>query len=116
MPGAALCIANLKIKKNRITKKAQKITLDWCNDTLGKSQALCPVKTGKLRRSGNVKIEKNTFTEFYCRISYPVKYAASVHEKPIPHRVGQSQFLRIPFNHGAPRLIKTLENELKREI
>jgi hypothetical protein len=116
MPGADLCIAQLLIKQKLINQEAQKVVKNWCNGTLGKSQAITPVKTGKLRRSGNVTVEKNTLTEFYCRISFPVEYAAKVHELPIPHRVGQSQFLRIPYTQESPKLVRALEEALRKVI
>lgn len=116
MPGADLCVAKLMIIQARMGSEGKKVLLNWGNNVLGKSQALCPVKTGKLRRAGNVKTEKNTLTEFYIRIGYPTDYAAKVHEIQAYHAVGQWKFLSTPFNAMKNQLMSELESGLKKAL
>ena len=117
MPGSAQCIANLKIIQSRLESTSRKTVKNWVIETYGKSKEMCPVKTGKLRRSEYFKIQKNTLTEFFMRIGYTTVYALKQHETPwYHHPVGQWKFLSTPFNRRTPKLLTDLEAVWKREI
>jgi len=116
MPGSAQCIAKLALKQKQFESLGRKGLQECTLEVLGRSKEMCPVKTGKLRRSGNTRIIKNTITNFYMRISYPVVYAAAVHEIPMQHNVGSMKYLATPFNLMSHRLLKTLEAEMKKAI
>jgi len=112
MPGAAECIANLFITQKGMNDAGRKTVKDWSLEVLGDGKEGCPRDTGKLSRSGVTEEYKNTLTEFYIRIAFPVEYAAAVHEIPMYHKVGHAGFLRIPFNLKSTKLIKMLESSI----
>jgi hypothetical protein len=116
MPGAAQCIENLYIIQQRLETASKKAVLKWGLDVQGKSLELCPVKFGYLRRSGYLKEEKNTLTEFYIRIGYTADYALKQHEMPFHHAVGQWKYLSTPFNQMSPKLISFLEEAWRKEL
>jgi len=112
MPGAAECIANLLITQVRIEEAGKKAVKDWSTEVLGAAKELCPRDTGKLSRSGVTEEVKNTLTDYQMKISFPVEYAAPVHEIPRFHVVGQAGFLRVPFNLKSSDLVKKLESSI----
>lgn len=117
MPGSAQCIAKLNIIQKNAQSNSRKAVVDWSTGTLGKSKELCPVKTGKLRRSGYNKIIKNTLTEFHIRTGFNTVYALKQHETPgYHHPVGQWKYLSIPFNQRQNLLLKMLENAWRASI
>ena len=116
MPGANLCIAKLAITQKQFGTLGRKGIKDWTTQVLAASKEMCPVDTGKLRRSGTNFILKNTLTEFYMRISYTMNYAAAVHEIPAAHPVGSMKYLATPFNLMSYLLIKKLESGMRKAV
>lgn len=114
MPGLQQCLTNLKVTESKFEKLSRKGLVEWANKTMTISRSVyCPVDTGRLRGSAEVKIQKNTFTEFYVRLSYSTPYAAKVHEIPMSYNVGSMKYLATPFNLMSYKLIKKLEAEMK---
>ena len=114
MPGSAMCLANLKLTQHKFEKFGRQGLTNWANEvmTISRSQ-YCPVDKGRLRASAQVKIQKNTLTEFVVRLSYSTPYAIYVHEIPAHHPHGSMKYLSTPFNLRSYLLKKTLESEMK---
>jgi hypothetical protein len=110
MPGAAQCIANVMLTRQRLDAASKKVVKQWSNEVLRNSQKICPRDKGNLMRSGRVTVTKDTATEFYCRIGYTAVYALKQHEMPYHHDVGQWKYLSTPFNGLGPLLRKSLED------
>lgn len=114
MPGLQRCLTNLKVTESKFEKLSRKGLVEWANKTMTISRSVyCPVDTGRLRGSAEVKIQKNTFTEFYVRLSYSTPYAAKVHEIPMHHRWGSMKYLSTPFNVQTHYLMTKLESEVR---
>lgn len=117
MPGLAQCLANLKVTENKFEKFGRKGLVDWANKTMTISRSqYCPVDTGRLRASAEVKIKKNTLTEFHVRLSYSTPYAIYVHEIPMNHPWGSMKYLSTPFNLQSFYLLKKLETEMRAAV
>lgn len=114
MPGAALCVANLKSIQTRIEDVAKKAVAKWGTDTINISKdTYCPVDTGLLKGTGDSRVFKDTSTEFFVRLSYSTPYAPYVHEIPAHHPIGQWKFLTTPFNQRSFMLKVVVENAMR---
>lgn len=114
MPGAALCVANLKLIQKQFEKLGRQGLVDWANKTMVLSRSkYCPVDTGLLRSTAQVTVVKNTLTEFHVRLSYDTQYAVYVHEIPMNHPYGSMKYLATPFNLRSYYLLQTIEKEMK---
>jgi hypothetical protein len=117
MPGAALCLANLKLTQAHFEKLGRQGLVDWSNQVMTLSRSkYCPVDKGLLRSTAQVTIQKNTLTEFYTRLSYSTPYAVYVHEIPANHPYGSMKYLSTPFNLMSHLLVKKLEAEMKKAL
>jgi len=112
MPGSAVCIANLLITQKRLESVSKNAVKKFAKDTLKESQTkLTPKDKGDLRKSGYIRDDKDTPTEFYMRIGFNTPYALKQHETPwYHHPVGQWKYLSTPLLRRSPVLIKELEN------
>lgn len=118
MPGAAECIVKVFTLQKRLNDASKKAALKWSKDTMDLSKSrFCPKKTGHLASTGETKVEKNTLTEFYVRLSYSTPYANRQHETPwYHHPVGQWKYLSTPFNNRSSLFLKMIEDAWRAEL
>jgi hypothetical protein len=83
-----------------------KTVLIESNEILDKSKAICPVITGFLKSSGNVKQAGNE-----TKICYDAHYAIYVHERPNFSK--GYKWLINTFSDNRSKLIKAVEETLK---
>ena len=108
MSGSDVCIRNTTIYFSKLTSEAMLVFWDWSKDTMTISQvSFCPVKTGKLKSTGTVKVIIETKFKFVIELSYGegIDYAVFVHEK---HH-SKNQYLYKPFNMRIPNLMQDLK-------
>jgi hypothetical protein len=91
------CSKQVRAYKKNFRKAASQAVLKFGLIVLGEAQEECPVKTGKLRRSGAVSVTKDTSGAYIINIGFYTRYALTVHESYTYHIVGHSHFLLIPF-------------------
>ena len=84
------------------------------------SKRLCPVDTGTLRSTGTVEGPKEAGNELFLILGYggaAQGYAATVHEKPVPHRPPtQSKFLEQPFMEALAGMSDRFKAVLKEAV
>jgi hypothetical protein len=89
----------------KMHKSVEKAITDEGNDVLRESMEECPVRTGRMRRTGTVDKPKISGGSISVIIGYHVKYAADVHENlEAQHKTGKAKFLEDPINRAAPGL------------
>jgi hypothetical protein len=113
--GLEVCLANVRKIEKAFADEAEKTLKKWGGDIIDKSEDMCPVDTGEMKATGDHKIEKEG-SKIWVILYYNTDYAPTVHEKPANHKVGQSGFLRIPFNSGVPKLASELAAGLGKAV
>lgn len=109
--GLEVCRSNLQKVQKSLEKEAVAALVKWGRETINDSKDnFCPVDQGLLKGTGNITTE-NEGNKHFVVLFYNTTYAVPVHENPRPyHPIGQSGFLRIPFNQRAPKLVTELKN------
>ena len=99
---------DLQLTEEEIIKAALKGQKILAQNILGESKKLCPVKSGTLRRSGDIKTEGNITTIFYN-----TPYALKQHEDAsLKHTEGEAKYLERPFNEKAGKLESYIQTEV----
>jgi hypothetical protein len=81
-------------------------------DLLSVSVEQAPVKTGNLRGSASLEINKAPGV-LKARLGYGAEYAIYVHERlEVAHPVGKAKFLEDPVNERRDRLIQNIINRV----
>lgn len=105
--GLSEVIGNLDRLPKAITADALQATTASGTEILEIAQRNCPVRTGRLRDSGYVKV-----LGFEVEVGFSAPYAADVHEDTsADHSTGEAKFLETPFKDAS----RTLLNDIARE-
>ena len=90
----------------------------FINDVEAESTARTPVDTGFLRDSamGNSVVQQSGRNGASGSISYTAKYAVHVHEKDMPHRVGEAKFLQNAIEAEAPKMVQKIGGRLRGQL
>lgn len=114
--GLNVCLKNVAKVKKQFEDGGAKALDEWGKKTMNKSKdSFCPVDTGEMKATGDTKLEKSG-DHIEVTLYYNTDYAPTVHEKPAYHPIGQSGFLRIPFNQGTGELQNDLQKELSKGL
>lgn len=109
---ASICTAKLNVLFKAIIDEAKDTSREWADDTMTISKEnFCPVDTGALKSTGQVKTVVGTDKEYKIELSYGkgLNYAIPVHEIPKYHEHGQDQYLSTPFNLRIDSLMQDLK-------
>jgi hypothetical protein len=114
--GLEVCLANVRKIEKAFEAEAEKALDKWGGNTMDKSKdSFCPINTGVMEATGDYKVVKEGST-IWVILYYNTDYAPTVHEKPANHPIGQSGFLRIPFNTGVQKLSSDLQTGLGQAV
>jgi hypothetical protein len=114
--GLEVCLANVKKIKKAFEAEAENALKKWGSDTINESKnSFCPVDTGEMKATGDYKVVKEG-SAIWVILYYNTDYAPTVHEKPARHPIGQSGFLRTPFNSRIPKLESELKTGLSKAV
>lgn len=106
--GLEVCLANVRKIEKAFEAEGKKALDKWGGDTINESKDnFCPVDSGEMKATGGHKVTKEGST-LWVTLYYNTDYAPTVHEKPASHPIGQSGFLRVPFNQRVPKLATDL--------
>lgn len=115
--GLAVAVAGLNALPVTMGNGFKTALKDWADEVLARSKALVPVRTGRLRDSGQVMGPEMKDGSWEIHIGYgdrkTVWYAQIIHERlDVRHPKGQAKFLETPINEN----LKTLDAALTRVI
>lgn len=113
--GLEVCLANVKKIEKAFEQEAEKALKKWGENTINKSKDICPIDSGEMVATADSRIVKEG-SAIWVILSYNTDYAPTVHEKPANHKIGQSGFLRIPFNSNIPKLSSDLVTGLGKAV
>jgi hypothetical protein len=113
--GLEVCLANVKKIEKAFESEAEKVLEKWGSETIQKSKDISPIDTGEMVATADHKIVKEG-SKIWVILYYNTDYAPTVHEKPAHHKIGQSGFLRVPFNSGIPKLSSDLVTGLGKAV
>lgn len=114
--GLEVCLANVKKIEKAFEAEAEKALEKWGKNTINESkEGFCPVDIGVMKATGDSKIVREG-SIIWVILYYNTDYAPIVHEKPAYHLIGESGFLRKPFNSGVPKLTSELSTGLGKAV
>lgn len=108
-PGFAEAISKLNNVPADINLRVGLALLSWGKDVMERSKSLVPVRTGRLRESGQVNLDTNAQNVRTLHLGYgdrkTVWYAQIVHERlDVRHPSGSAKFLEVPINENLKSL------------
>ena len=117
----------LKQLASEVPQWAAQALNEEAEETMTEAKALTPVKTGRLKRSGRVKLA--TPWELKALLTFGTKYALAVHEIPAPPAKSspggrsanhepptQWKYLETPVNARALTFAQRIGDEIKKKI
>lgn len=112
--GAASVEKSLRRLIEQIPDRAAQTLNAVAEETMTVSKDRTPVKTGRLKRSGNVS-KHATAEDLSAELSYGTEYAVHVHERlDLRHTVGQAKFLESAVNEAVKVLGPRVAEDLLR--
>jgi len=114
--GLEECRRNLKKLEKSFETAGVATLVKWGRGTIDDSKDnYCPTDTGLMKGTGNIATENEGNTH-YVVLFYNTDYAPIVHEGRAYHPIGESNFLRTPFNQRAPELISDMKYGLGKVV